>query len=157
MRGQCIIYISLFLALILEVMPLPIGLNSWRPAWVFIAVLYWIMALPHRVSIGHAFFLGIFLDVAMGIVLGVNALSFALSAYIITINYKRIRNYSLWQQAMIIAALFIFNRLVYFLSENIVNNDIFSFELLKPVLLTSILWPWIFLFFRKIRREFRIT
>ena len=75
-----IIAITILLALMLQIMPMPIVLHQYRPDWVFMVLAYWTLALPNRVNIGIAFINGLALDILLGTTLGVH--SFALSATI---------------------------------------------------------------------------
>ena len=43
-------------------MPLPSLLDAYRPDWVALVVLYWVIALPHRINIGTAWVAGLLLD-----------------------------------------------------------------------------------------------
>ena len=43
--------VVLVITLSLEVAPLPGPMEYWRAPWVALAVIYWSMALPHRVNI----------------------------------------------------------------------------------------------------------
>ncbi len=57
----------------------------YRPSWFLLILTYW-MALPHRVSVGTSFILGIIVDSIQGSALGVHALSLALFAISSLIN-----------------------------------------------------------------------
>ncbi|WP_354624397.1 rod shape-determining protein MreD [Psychromonas sp. MME2] len=57
-----IIYCTFFISLIGAIFPLPLFLNAFRPDWMMLVIFYWVLALPHRVSIFHAFILGVLLD-----------------------------------------------------------------------------------------------
>ncbi|WP_413693707.1 rod shape-determining protein MreD [Psychromonas sp. KJ10-2] len=57
-----VIYLTFFVCLVADIFPLPIMFNAFRPNWMILVIFYWIIALPHRVNIGHAFILGLILD-----------------------------------------------------------------------------------------------
>lgn len=69
-NGRSIIWISFFIALILQLVPWPEQFTFYRPSWLLLILIYWVMALPHRVSVGTSFILGIIVDSIQGSALG---------------------------------------------------------------------------------------
>ena len=55
-----VVYLSLLVALVLMILPLPDAVQLYRPNWVALALIYWSMALPKRVGLWFAFFTGVF-------------------------------------------------------------------------------------------------
>ena len=151
-----IILFSLLLVLIASIIPLPLNIDIFRPDWVLIVLIYWAIALPNRVNVVTAWLMGFLLDVLLGTVLGVHAAAMAISVYIAADNYQKIRNFSLWQQALIVGVLAALYHLVVFWLQRILNDVVFIPEYLYPVVVNIILWPWVFLLLRKIRRHFQI-
>ncbi len=151
-----IILLTFLLALMLTIMPMPITVDSFRPDWVLIVVLYWSMALPNKVNVITAWVLGFILDVLLGSVLGVHAAAMAISVYIAAVNYQKIRNFSLWQQALIVAVLSALYNLLTFWMEHFLTQVPFLVSYLYPVATSMIVWPWAFLLLRKVRRHFLI-
>lgn len=150
------IYLSLFLAMIFSIAPMPDLLQAFRPDWLLLALFYWSIALPHKVNIGTAFIFGLLLDILMGAVLGVNALILSFIAYIAAVNYLTIRNFSMWQQALIVALLSSLYKLSHYWIEHFLTTASFFPELMWPIVVNTLIWPWIFLLFRKYRRKLRI-
>ena len=72
---------SLLVALMLEVLPLPEILDSWRPPFLTLVLIYWCMMWPNKIGIITAFFSGLALDVLCGSLLGENALALAWSHF----------------------------------------------------------------------------
>lgn len=151
-----IILFTLLIALMASIMPLPLSADAFRPDWVLIVLMYWCMALPGRVNIITAWIMGFLLDVLLGSVLGVHAAAMALSIYIIVENHQKIRNFSIWQQALITGVLAALYHLVVFWLQRFLIDVVFLPSYLYPVITTIILWPWVFYLLRKVRRSFSI-
>lgn len=151
-----IILITLLIALMATIAPMPISVDAFRPDWVLIVLVYWCLALPTKVNIFTAWVMGFILDVLLGSVLGVHACAMALSIYIVVVNFQKIRNFSVWQQALIIGVLSAQYNLIVFWIQRFLSDVVFLSSYLYPVFTTIILWPWIFLLLRRVRRNFRI-
>ena len=99
-KRNLVIWISLLVALVLQIVPLPTQVDVYRPDWVLVVLAYWSMALPHRVNVGVAFLTGVAMDVLVGTTLGIHSLGLSICVYVLAANYQRLRNYSVWQQAI---------------------------------------------------------
>lgn len=154
---RAVILATLLLGLILALMPMSLGLAAWRPDWQLLVLLYWLMALPHRVNIGTAFLLGIVVDVLLGTTFGIHAAAYAIVAYPVVRHYQRLRHFSLLQQAALMGLLVAIERGLAFAVEHYLNNAALLSNYYWPVLSSAIVWPWLFLVLRKIRRRFRMV
>ncbi len=151
-----IIILTLIVALMASIMPMPIGWDAFRPDWVLVVVAYWSLALPNKVNIVTAWVMGLVQDVLLGSVLGIHGFAMAISVFIIVVNYQKIRNFSLWQQALIIGVITALYHLIVFWLQHFLSAVIFMPSYLYPVITSMILWPWAFLILRKLRRRFSI-
>lgn len=149
--------LSILVALVLQITPLPIQADVYRPDWVLIVLAYWAMALPHRVNVGMAFMSGIAMDILLGTALGIHSLALSVSIYVLAANYQRLRNYSVWQQAVIIALVCALYHLILFWLQRLLADIPFRFTYMWPVVTSMMLWPWVFWMLRKARRQLRIT
>jgi len=152
-----VIALSVMVALVLQIVPLPSQADTYRPDWVLVVLAYWTMALPHRVNVGVAFISGIALDILLGTPLGVHSLVLCFCVYILAANYQRLRNYSVWQQCVVIGLLSAFYHLLSFWLLHLLNDIFFRYEYMLPVITSMLIWPWVFWLLRKLRRQLKIV
>ena len=103
---------TLFVAFMLTIMPLPEWMVEFRPDWVTLVLIYWAMALPTRMGVTIAWVTGLILDVSHGAILGQHALGLMLVIYIVHIQHQRLRVVSLVQQAIVIFFLLLLKQLI---------------------------------------------
>ena len=151
-----IILLTFIVALTATIMPLPLEVDAFRPDWVLVVVLYWCLALPSKVNVITAWLLGLLIDILLGSILGIHAAAMALTVYIVAGNFQKIRNFSVWQQALIVGVLSALYHLIVFWLQRFLTDAVFLPHYLYPVITTVVLWPWGFLLLRKIRRHFKI-
>lgn len=151
-----IISLTLLIAIMATIAPMPISVDAFRPDWVLVVLVYWCLALPSKVNVITAWVMGLLLDILLGSVLGVHAAAMALSIYIVVVNFQKIRNFSVWQQALIIGVLSAQYNLIVFWLQRFLSDVVFLSSYLYPVITSIIVWPWIFLLLRRVRRHFQI-
>jgi rod shape-determining protein MreD len=154
-KGGVVIFMSFVIAYMLTAMPLPEWAINWRPAWVAIVLIYWCLALPERVGVGIAWIAGMFLDVQQGTVFGQNAIVLIIIAFVIIKLHKRIRIYPLAQQAMIICGLLLMAQLLILWMRAMMGFPPQHWTFWMPAITSMILWPWLFIILRDIRRTFQ--
>ena len=155
--GLLIILGTFIIALALSQIPLPTFLEWWRPEFVALSVIYWIMALPQRFGVGSAWIIGFMLDVLKGSVLGINALALTVIAFSTLLLHKRLRMYPLWQQGLVVFFLIVINQLIFYCFQAITGTTAGDFKFLIPALVSALLWPWVFVLLRSIRRTFKVS
>ncbi|MGL5948195.1 MAG: rod shape-determining protein MreD [Aeromonas sp.] len=156
-QGRQWIALSILLALCLSIQPLPYQLDPFRPDWLAMVLIYWTLALPHRANVGSAWGAGLLLDVLLGSTLGVRAMAMAITIYLAALQFQKIRNFSLWQQAFIIAFLSLVGKIIVFWVEHIFGSALIHVTYFGSTLTTLFTWPWLFLVLRNVRRRFRVS
>jgi len=151
------IMLSIIVALVLQIMPMPSVVDLYRPDWVLLVLSYWALALPNRVNVGVAFISGLVLDILLGTSLGVHSFAMSLSIYVLAANYQRLRNYSVWQQTIVVGILAALYHLIVFWLQHLLTDVYFLFDYLWPVLSSMVIWPWIFWLLRRVRRQLRLS
>jgi len=156
-QGGWIIIASFVIALLLTMLPLPTWAQALRPEWITLVLIYWCMALPERVGIAWGWFAGLMLDVTLGNLLGLHALSMTIVAFLTIKLYQRIRVYPLAQQALAILVLVAMSQLLVLWILGIIGTTPGSWTYWLPSISSAVLWPWVFILMRGTRRHFRVT
>lgn len=142
----------------LAMVPLPDWAEAYRPEWVLLVLLYWVIALPHRVGVIFAWTLGFFLDILEGTLLGLNALGLALVAYIALNLYQRLRMFTPLQQSSTVVMLSGIHQLLLFWVQTATDTSTApNLMFLVSALSSGIVWPFVFVALRRLRRSFRVT
>jgi rod shape-determining protein MreD len=156
-RSYRIIYSSFFFGLIFAIFPLPIIFNAFRPDWMILLIFYWVLALPHRVSVVHAFILGLLLDLLLGSILGMHALLFSILAYVVSINYQRIRYLTLVHTTLLAGVFVFIAKLSLYLLASSLQPIVLHEYYFWSIFTSMVSWPWFFLFMRFIRIRFKVV
>ncbi|MAR89703.1 MAG: rod shape-determining protein MreD [Pseudomonadales bacterium] len=135
------VIVSLLLAAVLAVVPVPEWATGVRPAWVPLVLIYWVIAMPHRIGVMTGWSVGLLLDALTGAVLGQNALGLALIAYIAYVLHLRIRVFPVWQQCLAILVLVGFYQLVSIMVMRAVQITPWTFWYWASVLVSALAWP----------------
>jgi rod shape-determining protein MreD len=152
-----VILLSFVLAYVLAVLPLPAWLQWGRPQWVTLTLIYWIIALPHRVGMFTALLLGIGLDVLEGAVIGQNAFALAVIALLCLSLYQRLRVFGLWQQAAVVFVLVGIDQMICQWVQNLEGLGARSTLFLLPAVASALLWPVVLHVLRGLRRHYAVA
>ena len=155
--GGGVILTTFLFGLVLTVLPLPEWALSFRPQWYALILAYWVMALPQRVGVGTAWGLGICVDVVSGTILGQHALGLSLIAFVVHHFHQQLRLYPLWHQAMAMLALLTLERLLSLWVIGVTHQVVTAGGFWIGPVMGMLLWPWIFVVLRDVRRRFRVS
>ena len=111
-RNPWLLPVSLLAALLLGLLPLPDWLKPFRPYWLALVLVYWIIEAPERVGVGFAFLMGLAADLTFGSLLGEHALRLTIMAFIVQRFRAQLRFFPLSQQALAVAGLLLNDRVV---------------------------------------------
>jgi len=153
-KGTFVIIISFSIAMLMNILPLPDFIESFNPDWVALVLVYWVMAVPNRVGVIVGWIVGLLVDVLYGTVFGIHALTFALVAYIIQMTYHRLRLFPRWKQSMNITVVIGSHMLLGLVLRNLLEPVSTSYSYWFPLLGALLMWPWVFIILRDIRRKF---
>lgn len=111
-RNVWLLPVSIVAALLLGLLPLPESLQPFRPYWLGLVVAYWIIEGDGGVGLGFAFAVGLIADLAFGSLMGEHALRLTIMVFILQRFRTRLRFFPMPQQALIVGALLLNDRIV---------------------------------------------
>lgn len=156
-NGRLTILVTLCVAMLLMILPMPEWARPFRPQWVTLVLLYWAIALPHRVGVGSGFLAGIVLDVLTGTLLGQHALGLSIVIFIAIQLHQRIRVFPFWQQSLGILILLVIEHLLALWVTGATQGVTPGLVYWAVPPIGALLWPWVFVTLRKIRRHFKVV
>jgi rod shape-determining protein MreD len=153
-RNRWVIFASFLAALVLTILPWPVWTEQFRPDWIAMVLIYWCMALPQRVGVGTGFLAGLTLDVLYGSILGENALAKTVIAFLTVRFHLQLRMFPRWQQAVVVLLLVAGNHLLVLWIKTLAGTAPGTWNFLTPGIVSMLLWPWLFVILRDLRRRF---
>jgi len=138
-----IISSSLFIAILLSMLPFPKWLLILRPDIITMVIIFWLIYFPTRIGVGYVCFISVLLDVLNGVPFGSHSIGLMIVSYIALKFHIQIRLIPLWQQAIYVSLLiFIYRSLFAFMIY--IERGHFDLSIVTfPLLLSFVFWPWI--------------
>ncbi|WP_295351672.1 rod shape-determining protein MreD [uncultured Succinivibrio sp.] len=134
----------LFVGLILQIIHLPEVVSLNRPDFLTLIILFFSIYSNFSLKIEVSWLVGIFLDLATGAPLGINALIISAQIYLITTQFKNFYKYRLWQQVIIVGIInFLVTILCYWI-EHIIGRSYYEINFLIPSVSTAVFWPIVY-------------
>ena len=155
-KGTLVIIASFAAAMVMNVLPWWQVIGAFKPDWVALVLIYWVMAVPNRVGVLVGWVVGLFVDVLYGTLFGIHAMTFAVIAYLIQMTYHRLRLFPRWKQSINIAVVIGIHMLLGLVLRSFVQPVSSNFVYWTPLVGAMIFWPWVFIILRDIRRKFCI-
>ncbi len=149
------VIISLIVALMLAIAPMPGWAESFRPDWVTLTLIYWAMNLPRSYGVGWAWIIGLILDVAQGTLLGQHALALALVIYVTVTFHLQMRQFPTMQLSMTVCALLALYQFILFWINGVAGVNTPAITYWGPVISGSLLWPMLTILFGGARYRVR--
>ena len=146
------IYLSLLIALLFQLYPWVGQGVIYRPAFMLVVLLYWLLRAPNLCNVGTAWLAGLLIDLATGSLLGQHALSFTITAFIALSYQRRLVLFNGWQLAGYVLALLIIERIVILLLKVFAGNENPGLAYFWPVVAGLVLWQMMILLFGGLTR-----
>jgi rod shape-determining protein MreD len=147
------VLVSFLLAMILTSLPIPETAVMFRPEWLALVLIYWCMATPEKVGIFTGWLIGLILDVMYGSMLGQNALTLSVIAYLVGLLHLRVRMFPLWQQSVMVFFLVLVHLGLNAWIRGITGQFSIVWTYWMPALASALVWPFMFILLRDLGRQ----
>ena len=149
------IILSIVVALMLSIAPIPDWAEAFRPTWVALTLIYWSITLPNNYSVGSACIAGLVLDVAQGTLLGQHALAITLVIYVTVKFHLQLRQFPMLQLSATVFALLALYQFILFWINGVVGVNSSSVTYWGPVVSGALIWPVLHLILGTVRQRVR--
>ncbi|PWB45562.1 MAG: rod shape-determining protein MreD [Nitrosomonadales bacterium] len=135
------IAMTLFAALMLDILPWQGAALLLRPDFVLLLLLYWAVHQPLRIGMAAAWGLGLVMDVADGALLGQYALAYTVVIFLALALHRRIQAFSLWPQAWHIFPLLLVSQVLVLLAHLLSGAAFIGWGYFLASITGALLWP----------------
>lgn len=150
-RRGWILPVSIIIALLLGLLPLPGLLQPLRPYWLALIMAYWVIEAPDSAGLGFAFTVGIIADLMFGALLGEQALRMVIMTFILQRFRARLRFFPMSQQALAIGVLLLNDRVVTGAVHLALGEPALPWNYWWAPVLGMLLWPPLFVMLDALR------
>lgn len=151
------VLISLLGGLVLTLLPLPDPLQPWRPSWIALIVIYWLIYEPRRIGLLMAWVSGLMLDTLRGVLLGQHALALVIMGFFALQFHLRVRVFPIGQQtATAFMLIAVYEFLLYWV-DGISGAPGSDWRRWLSVLSSAMVWPIVASLLNHLRRMNRST
>ncbi|HJY42235.1 MAG TPA: rod shape-determining protein MreD [Steroidobacteraceae bacterium] len=139
--GRLRVTVTVIIALILAVLPLPRWMDIARPYLLLLLVIYWSLSAPRIAGLMFAWLCGMAIDLLKGTTLGQHALAFLVVSVLTHKFQLRIRIFPLSQQTLTVLILLLIYEVLVWYTDGVLGYPVTTWARWMPVLTSTLLWP----------------
>lgn len=137
------VFFSFLGAAVLEVVLLPDSLLRFRPEWLALTLIYWLLRHPEKVGISTSVIVGLVMDVLSGATLGVHVLAYSVVTYLVLSMHQRLKMFPVIQQSVVVFFLVSINLMFVYLLSMLLHGSDGGLSYLWLALTSALVWPLI--------------
>jgi rod shape-determining protein MreD len=146
------VYFTLLVALLCQLFPWVGQGIIFRPDFMLVVLLYWLLRAPNLCNVGTAWLAGMLVDLATGSLLGQHALGFTITSFVALSYQRRLVLFNSWQLAGYVFALLIIERVLILLLKLFAGNENPGLHYFWPIITGLVLWQFMILIFGGLTR-----
>ena len=136
-----IVYLTILIALLLTLLPLPNFISVLRPPMLVLVVLYWSTMAPRVGGLHIGFFPGMVLDLLQGALLGEHALALSLLAYLAVLLHRMTRTKPRFEQSLLVLVTLLLYEGLLWAIEGWSGHPLNTWLRWLPILTGAAAWP----------------
>lgn len=141
--------ISFAIAFLLAALPLPHFLSYWRPEFITMVLIFWVLNWPTVIGVWTGFVLGLLLDVMFSTTFGLHPMMLAVTAWLAQLSWRRVAVFSLAQTSLLVFALVLVSLIIKRVLLGVVSTAPATGLFWAPVLTSALMWPSVMLTLRR--------
>lgn len=135
---------ALFIAFVLEHLPLPDLLSWLQPPWLLLVLTVLVMHAPHVFGLWLAIPLGLMLDVEQHQLLGLHVLTLGIHIVVLQFLYRRLLNFHFLQLTVVVTSLVALQQILTYWAIALVADNVTPVQVWQPALVSALVWPWLY-------------
>jgi len=140
---------SLTAALLMSILPLPDMLLPWRPEWLTLVLLFWVMHAPNWVGLWFGMIMGLLLDILLASPLGMHASALVVVIYVARMTQRWSGVFSVRQTTALVFLLILLGRLMAYAQLALRGEQPADLVFFLPALASALIWPTVLLSLRR--------
>lgn len=157
MHLKAAVFVTLAVALLMALLPMPSWTVWLRPAWVLLVLIYWTIALPYQIGVGTAWMMGLVVDVLTGSLLGEHALALTLVIYLVSRIYHRFRAAPLLQQGISIMLFVWLYQFIIYCIQGFIGDVPMHLLYWSQAVTSMMLWPLMLILMKNWQKWFALA
>ena len=134
------IYLSLLIAFICMLFPWSGLALTLRPDFMLLVILFWLLRAPNQCSVGTAWFMGLWVDLATGGIFGQYALAYTITTFFAVIYQRRLVLFSSSQQLVYVFSLLFLSQLILLILKTFAGKEFMGWSYFLPSITGAIVW-----------------
>jgi len=139
--GWAYIGVTMLIAVLLTVIPVPESIQNYWPDWITLVVFYWVLVLPAHLGVMFGWMNGLIEDIVTFSLLGQHALGKALVGTMAAIVHKNFRLFNFLEKMFFILILQSINIGISAWTSHLAFDAPIDLVLWQPALTTALIWP----------------
>lgn len=137
-------WLSLLVALLLQLVDLPDVIAAARPLWLPLMLVYWTLSEPRVPTLFAAFMLGVAMDVLQNTVFGQHASGYLLLVYLMARTRGVFILFPLWQSTLALMPAWALYCLLMMIIDDLSRHRADLWLRWIPALSTTLFWPLVY-------------
>ena len=136
-------------ALLMSILPLPDILQPWRPEWLTLVLLFWVMHAPNWVGLWFGMMMGLLLDILLASPLGMHASALVVVIYVARMTQRWSGVFSVRQTTALVFLLILLGRLMTYAQLAFRGEQPADLTFFLPAFASALIWPTVLLSLRR--------